>query len=274
MTALLVLERSQPRRRRHGRRGAPSPRTMPGAAPRSASRGRADQRRACSTRSCSGRRTTRPSRSRSRLRARAAVRPGHEPPRRGDSDAPDAVPLAERAGRPRPLDRPRPPDARPGPPRRSRRSTPIVAHAVPRRSRRPTGVDRHIQNRNALLWLYPGAFGQRPGSRRGPAPAWSPPPNGTGGGSSRSSSARPASAFSDAAALLDHGFAAFAERTFVAAGEPTGAVALRGGTFPGEAGARLAGARPDRRAADVREHVVGRSRRGVPAGAGGAGRHG
>ena len=75
-------------------------------------------------------------------------------------------------------------------------------------------------------------------------------------GWSRWSSGAPGDAFSDAAALLDHGFAAFTEHTFVTAGEPNGVVALPGGSVPVEVGADLSALVPIAALADVREQVV------------------
>jgi hypothetical protein len=56
--------------------------------------------------------------------------------------------------------------------------------------------------------------------------------------------------------LLDHGFAAFTEHTFVTAGEPNGVVTLPGGSVPVEVGADLSALVPIAALADVREQVV------------------
>jgi D-alanyl-D-alanine carboxypeptidase (penicillin-binding protein 5/6) len=99
----------------------------------------------------------------------------------------------------------------------------------------PQGPPRHVQNRNALLWLYPGAIGVKTGFT-------------AGAGYCLIATAQRGDRrliaivlgdrdepFSEAAALLDHGFHGFRERTFVRAGEPIGTVAIRGGTVPVEA---------------------------------------
>ena len=88
-------------------------------------------------------------------------------------------------------------------------------HKVPS----PGGSVRRIQNRNALLWLYPGAFGVKSGFT-------------SAAGSCLVAAAErdelrlvsvvlgaPAEAFSDAATLLDWGFMTFELRRVVIAGE-------------------------------------------------------
>jgi serine-type D-Ala-D-Ala carboxypeptidase (penicillin-binding protein 5/6) len=95
---------------------------------------------------------------------------------------------------------------------------------------------RRIQNRNALLWLYPGASGVKTGftsgsgfcliataRRHGRALAVVV----LGGGDE---------VFSDAAALLNHGFAAYERRALVGEGEALGSVRVRGGEVPVVAG--------------------------------------
>lgn len=91
---------------------------------------------------------------------------------------------------------------------------------------------RRIQNRNVLLWLYRGATGVKTGS----TPA---------AGSCLLATARRGDrelaaivlggrdeVFSDAAALLEHGFAAFHLRTLLGDGEALGSVSVRGGRVP------------------------------------------
>jgi D-alanyl-D-alanine carboxypeptidase (penicillin-binding protein 5/6) len=83
----------------------------------------------------------------------------------------------------------------------------------------PDGETRRVQNRNALLWLYPGAFGVKSGFT-------------SAAGSCLVAAAErnelrlvsvvlgaPAEAFSDAATLLDWGFATFELRRAVIQGE-------------------------------------------------------
>ncbi|HYY09179.1 MAG TPA: D-alanyl-D-alanine carboxypeptidase, partial [Actinomycetota bacterium] len=102
-----------------------------------------------------------------------------------------------------------------------------------------TGPDRRIQNRNVLLWLYPGATGVKTGFTVGAGFCLvaTARRNGRtlaaivlGGGDE---------VFSDAAALLNHGFAAYEARTVVEGREPLGTLALRGGTVPVVAGTDL-----------------------------------
>jgi D-alanyl-D-alanine carboxypeptidase (penicillin-binding protein 5/6) len=125
-------------------------------------------------------------------------------------------------------------------------------HTIPA----PDGSERHIQNRNVMLWLYEGATGVKTGytSRSGYCVVATAERDG------RRLVAvvlgAPGDAFSDAAALLDHGFAAFTEHTFVTAGEPNGVVTLPGGSVPVEVGADLSALVPIAALADVREQVV------------------
>jgi D-alanyl-D-alanine carboxypeptidase (penicillin-binding protein 5/6) len=101
------------------------------------------------------------------------------------------------------------------------------------------GPPRRIQNRNVLLWLYPGASGVKTGTT-------------TGAGWCLVATARRGArelavvilggrdeVFSDAAALLNHGFAAYGTQTLVEEGAPLGSVRVRGGTVPVVAGERL-----------------------------------
>ncbi len=98
---------------------------------------------------------------------------------------------------------------------------------------------RRIQNRNVMLWLYPGATGVKTGFT-------------AGSGFCLIATARRGDrelaavmlggrdeVFSDAAALLNHGFAAYERRTLVEEGEPLGSVRVRGGEVPVVAGAGL-----------------------------------
>ena len=125
-------------------------------------------------------------------------------------------------------------------------------HTIPS----PAGGERHIQNRDALLWLYPGTTGVKTGytSKAGYCIVATAERDG------RRLVAvvlgAPADAFSDAAALLDHGFTAFTHHVFVVDGEPTGVVTLDGGSVPVEAGAGLTALVPTAALADVRHHVA------------------
>jgi D-alanyl-D-alanine carboxypeptidase len=101
-----------------------------------------------------------------------------------------------------------------------------------RRIPAPKGPARVIQNRNVLLWLYPGAVGTKTGST-------------AGAGSCVVATARrdgralvaivlhaPDEPFSDAAALLNYGFDGWRTDTLVHAGEAAGDATIRGGTVP------------------------------------------
>jgi D-alanyl-D-alanine carboxypeptidase (penicillin-binding protein 5/6) len=98
---------------------------------------------------------------------------------------------------------------------------------------------RRIQNRNVMLWLYRGASGVKTGvtagagfcliatARRGDRELAVVVLGGRG------------EVFSAAAALLNHGFAAYEVRTLVAEGTSLGSVRVRGGEVPVVAGKRL-----------------------------------
>ncbi len=119
----------------------------------------------------------------------------------------------------------------------------------------PSGA-RRIQNRNALLWLYPGTFGTKTGSTAG------------AGACLVASAARdgrrlvaivlhaPGEAFSDAAALLNYGFEGFTQRSFASFGADEGTLRIRGGEVPVVAGADLAALVPTRTLGDVRRRVL------------------
>lgn len=83
----------------------------------------------------------------------------------------------------------------------------------------PDGETRRIQNRNALLWLYPGTFGLKSGYT---AAAGSCLVAAAERGDLRLASVvlgAPAEAFSDSATLLDWGFATYELRRVVIGGE-------------------------------------------------------
>jgi D-alanyl-D-alanine carboxypeptidase (penicillin-binding protein 5/6) len=103
----------------------------------------------------------------------------------------------------------------------------------------PRGRPRHIQNRNVLLWLYPGAIGVKTGYTAGARFC-------VVGAAERDGLrlvvvvlGSPDEPFSDAAALLNYGFTAFARRSFVAAGTDLGPVDIPGGRVEGVAGGDL-----------------------------------
>ena len=98
---------------------------------------------------------------------------------------------------------------------------------------------RRIQNRNVMLWLYRGASGVKTGFTGGAGFCLMATAHRGGrelavvvlGGRDE--------VFSDAAALLNHGFAAYERRTLVEAGEALGSVRVRGGEVPVVAGGGL-----------------------------------
>ncbi len=98
---------------------------------------------------------------------------------------------------------------------------------------------RRIQNRNVMLWLFPGASGVKTGFTA------------TAGSCLMATAIRGDrqlavvvlggrdEVFSDAAALLNHGFAAYERRSILEDGESLGSVRVRGGEVPVVSGARL-----------------------------------
>lgn len=103
---------------------------------------------------------------------------------------------------------------------------------------------RIVQNRNALLWLYPGAVGVKTGftTQAGYCVVATAERDGL-----RLISVvlgAPREAFSDAATLLDHGFRAFERREVIAEGEPLGEVEIDGRRIPVASGGSLLGLIP------------------------------
>ena len=120
----------------------------------------------------------------------------------------------------------------------------------------PHGPARRIQNRNALLWLYPGTYGTKTGST-------------ALAGSCLIASARrdgrrlvaivlhaQGEAFSDAAALLSYGFEGFTRTSFTAVGGDEGTLRIRGGAVPVVAGSDLTTLVPTRSLGSVRRRVI------------------
>ena len=119
---------------------------------------------------------------------------------------------------------------------------------------------RIVQNRNILLWLYPGAIGVKTGftSEAGFCVVASAEREGM-----RLVAVvlgEPSEPFSDAAALLNYGFAAFDRRTLVERGERLGVVDVGGREIPLTAGDSLRGLvpadRPIRRTVVLDDHVA------------------
>lgn len=103
----------------------------------------------------------------------------------------------------------------------------------------PRGPNRRIQNRNALLWLYPWATGGKTGYTVAAGYCLVATARHDGRRLVSIVLRSPDDAFSDAAALLNHGFEGFTQAVFVEAGEPQGDVRIRGGVVEGSAGSAL-----------------------------------
>ncbi len=119
----------------------------------------------------------------------------------------------------------------------------------------PDETTRTIQNRNVLLWLYPGAIGAKTGYTA--AAGYCLDAAATRSGRRRVAIVlgTPTDAFSDAAALLNYGFGAFESHTFVRLGEPLGQAAIRGGSIPVVAGGTIDGLVPKDAVAGARRSV-------------------
>lgn len=103
---------------------------------------------------------------------------------------------------------------------------------------------RVVQNRNVLLWLYPGAIGVKTGFT---SPAGFCVVAGAQRGNQRLLAVvlgEPGEPFSDAAALLNYGFEAFDRRMLVQAGEGLGSVDVDGRSVSVRAGGSLRGLVP------------------------------
>ena len=83
----------------------------------------------------------------------------------------------------------------------------------------PEGDPRHIQNRNALLWLYPGATGVKTGYTAAAGFCLVATAERDGLRLVGVVLGAPGEAFSQAATLLNHGYAAYERRTVIAEGE-------------------------------------------------------
>jgi serine-type D-Ala-D-Ala carboxypeptidase (penicillin-binding protein 5/6) len=100
----------------------------------------------------------------------------------------------------------------------------------------PSGPARHIQNRNILLWLYPGAIGVKTGFTTPAGHCLIAAADrdgvrllvvalGSGGDDA-------GGVFNDGAALLNYGYSAFRLETLIHAGDPLGPFAVDGASVP------------------------------------------
>lgn len=104
----------------------------------------------------------------------------------------------------------------------------------------PEGLSpRVIQNRNALLWLYPGAVGVKTGFTSEAGFCIVATAERDGLRLIAVVLGSPDEAFSDAAALLDHGFRAFERREVIEDGEALGEVQIDGHDVPVVSGGAL-----------------------------------
>jgi serine-type D-Ala-D-Ala carboxypeptidase (penicillin-binding protein 5/6) len=113
----------------------------------------------------------------------------------------------------------------------------IARRSVTIRSGR--GPARRIQNRNVMLWLYPGATGVKTGFTSGAGFCLIVTARREGRDLAAIVLGGRDEVFSDAAALLNHGFAAYELRSLIEEGASLGSLRVRGGTVPVEAGEDL-----------------------------------
>jgi D-alanyl-D-alanine carboxypeptidase (penicillin-binding protein 5/6) len=92
----------------------------------------------------------------------------------------------------------------------------------------PSGPPRVIENRNSLLWLYPGALGVKTGYTAAAGFCVVAAAERDGLRLVAVVLGEAGEPFSDAAALLNYGFAGFERRDLVTAGEPFGTVMIGG----------------------------------------------
>lgn len=120
----------------------------------------------------------------------------------------------------------------------------------------PGGTVRRIQNRNVMLWLYPGAVGAKTGYTAAAGYCLVTVASRDGRRLVAVVLGAPADAFSDAASLLNYGFTAFEPHTFVRSGAPMGEVGIRGGTVPVVAGGTIGGLVPSAEIASARQRIA------------------
>ena len=101
----------------------------------------------------------------------------------------------------------------------------------------PSGVPRIVQNRNVLLWLYPGALGVKTGFTSAAGFCLVGAATRDGVRLVAVVLGEPREPFSDAAALLDYGFTTFHRVRLATEGQSVGSVAIGGRRVPVRAGA-------------------------------------
>lgn len=132
----------------------------------------------------------------------------------------------------------------------------------------PSGPPRRIQSRNAMLWLYRGSVGVKTGFTSAAGFCLVAAAERDGRRFGAIVLGAPAAAFSDAAAVLNHGFFTWRVRTLLDAGERLGPVEVEGRDVPVETGAPIEGLVP-RGSGSVVRTLVDRSV-GLPVRAGDA----
>lgn len=139
-------------------------------------------------------------------------------------------------------------------------STPGFADIVANKFRRIPGAaggkDRRIQNRNAMLWLYPGSTGVKTGFTAGAGYCLITVAERDGRRLVAIALGSRDEVFSEAATLLNYGFEGFADETFVRAGDSLGTVGIRGGAVPTLAGSTLEALVPPGSAGQAHERLV------------------
>jgi D-alanyl-D-alanine carboxypeptidase (penicillin-binding protein 5/6) len=143
-------------------------------------------------------------------------------------------------------------------------ATPGFAAIVATRVRVLSGPDdtrRTIQNRDVMLWLYPGATGVKTGFTAAARYCLIATAERNGRSLVAIVLGAPSDAFSDAASLFNYGFAAFTPHTFVRSGDDVGRLSIRGGTIPVVAGGTIGGLVPAASIAGAR--TIARADRGA-----------
>ena len=108
-------------------------------------------------------------------------------------------------------------------------------HSIPA----PSGAPRRVENRNALLWLYPGATGVKTGFTTAAGNCLVATAEREGRTLVAVMLGDPKEPFDGAASLLNYGFDAFDERTLLTEGQPVGTVRVAGREVDAVAGEGL-----------------------------------